>query len=120
MRHFSPDSDAFTARKSTFSASSAGGGITRAAFDAKVDELANTMKAHGVSGYGNVLKGKDAVLAHLGKTGNTEITQSMLGAVVQKGISGVPAGKTVHKWLEQIVTTGDCPYIAHVKTKYGV
>ena len=90
-------------------------GITRGALQSKANELAHVMEMHSVSGYGNVERLKDALLRDTTRQGTSIITLQHLDDVVKAGVSGAPYGKTVHKWFRQIVETGECDYIAHVK-----
>ena len=62
---------------------------------------------------------KQALLAHLDATGKKTMTKAMLNNLVEdgKGIKGVKAGKAVHKWFVEIVETGHCSYVEHVKAK---
>ena len=96
-------------------------GLSRKAFLAKTQELAETMEVHEVSGYGNVLIAKDRVLALLESSGTPDVRMSTLSAVFDQAVpvKGVPRGGKVHNWLKQIVETGDCDYIAHIRTKHA-
>lgn len=99
--------------------SSEGEGINRADFGAATSELHNTMEQHGVSGYGNVINLKEAVLARLDATGKTLVTLQLLNNLVQQGIKGAPRGKRVHEWFKEIVEHGHCSYVEHVKSKHA-
>jgi hypothetical protein len=48
-------------------------------------------------------------------TATAFLTMNALDSVVRAGIKGVPYQKKVHGWLRQVVETGDCDYIAHLK-----
>ena len=93
-------------------------GIAADIFDAVLTELANIMEQYGVSGYGNVLKGKEAVLAHLDATRADVLTPDTLDNIIRgpPAVRGVPINKSVHRWMKQIVETGECDYIEHVKS----
>ena len=91
-------------------------GITLAAFTAKATELSDTMEAHAVSGYGNVINARDALINAFHGSGSDTLTLALLTKVVQGGVKGMPKGARVHDWMERIITTGECSYIEHVKT----
>jgi hypothetical protein len=80
------------------------------AFNKKASELADTMQRSGVSGYGNVLTVKKALLE---KAVDGEVTLAALQELVEARQYGL--GPRVHNWMHDIIEKGDCSYIEYIK-----
>ena len=86
-----------------------------AVLEAKVMELVDVMKQHNLSGYGNVLKAKDALLALPDVVKRGRVTLADQEALLRCGFKGMPKGKPVYSWISEIIRCHDCAYIEHIK-----
>ena len=97
--------------------------ISIKSFRAKAQELASTMEAsrHIKGGWGNVLKISEDIVLRAAHLGSDHITLDTLRFCVGK--DGMPGPgwdrqlKPVHRWMKQIIETGECDYIAHILAK---
>ena len=111
----SEDNDEYAAMGVAARVAAPAAGIRTQLFKEKALELADVMESHEVSGYGNVLTAMRAVLKTMSELHETSITRVVLDKLAHDGVPRMPTGKTVHKWFSQIIDTGDCTYIAHIK-----
>lgn len=92
-------------------------------FRKKCEELAELMEKsrHVKGGWGNVFVACESIIDRAAHDGEAMITLAVLNRCV--GMAAIPGPgwdrkpRAVHRWMKEIIMTGNCSYAAHIIAK---